>query len=80
MNAPIEPAPVAATDVETVRMAFDDNGLLIQLFGSHHSNLARIEQYLNVTIHAQGNEVAIVGSADAAGAARGVLQHFIRPP
>ena len=67
---------MAAADVDTVRMAFDDNGLLIQLFGSHHSNLARIEQYLDVTIHVQGNEVTIVGPADAAGAARGVLREL----
>ena len=48
-----------------VEMTFDNNGLALQLFGSHHRNLARIEQKMDVAINARGNEVTITGDADA---------------
>jgi len=44
---------------------FADNGLAMELFGSHHANLARIEQALNVQALARGNEVTVTGPADA---------------
>ncbi|MEK9724649.1 MAG: PhoH family protein, partial [Rhodospirillaceae bacterium] len=37
----------------------------MELFGSHHANLARIEQVLNVQVLARGNEVTVTGPADA---------------
>ncbi|MDA1088807.1 MAG: PhoH family protein [Proteobacteria bacterium] len=46
-------------------MTFDDNGLVMELFGSHHQNLARIEQKLDVAINARGNELTITGDASA---------------
>jgi phosphate starvation-inducible PhoH-like protein len=55
-------------------MTFADNRLALQLFGSHHQNLARIEQKLDVTIHSRGNELTIAGAADAVDGARGVLE------
>jgi phosphate starvation-inducible PhoH-like protein len=69
MTAP-KPTVVAAAPV---RLRFDDNALLLQLFGSHHSHLARVEQKLDVTIHTRGNEVTITGPAEAVEAARRVL-------
>jgi len=60
-------------DNRTERLAFDDNALVIQLFGAHNSHLARVEQGLDVAINARGNEVAIVGAADAVAAARVAL-------
>lgn len=44
---------------------FADNGLAMELFGSHHANLARIEQVLKVQAMARGNEVTVTGPADA---------------
>ncbi len=54
-------------------MTFDDNALALQLFGSHHRNLARIEQKMDVAINARGNEVIISGDADAVEATGRVL-------
>jgi len=50
---------------KTVKMTFDDNALALQLFGSHHRNLAHIEQKMNVAIHTRGNEATITGDATA---------------
>ena len=57
----------------TAQMTFDDNDLAMQLFGSHHRNLARIEQKLDVAINARGNEVTITGDDDAVEATGQVL-------
>ncbi len=48
----------------SVERAFEDNSLAIALFGSHHSHLARVEQKLDVTIHARGNELTISGGVE----------------
>ena len=50
---------------ETAERSFADNRLAMELFGSHHRNLARIEQVMDVAINARGNEVTITGDADA---------------
>ena len=49
----------------SAQRVFADNGLTMELFGAHHVNLARIEQILNVQLLARGNEVTIIGLADA---------------
>jgi len=54
-------------------MTFDNNALALQLFGSHHRNLARIEQKMEVAINARGNEVTITGDEDAVEATGRVL-------
>ncbi len=54
-------------------MTFDNNALALQLFGSHHRNLARIEQKMEVAINARGNEVTITGGEDAVEATGRVL-------
>jgi phosphate starvation-inducible PhoH-like protein len=46
----------------------------VPLFGAHNRNLARIEQRLDVAIHARGNEVTIAGSAEAVKVARDALE------
>jgi phosphate starvation-inducible PhoH-like protein len=45
----------------TTYLEFDDNTLLIELFGSHESNLKLIEKELTVTISTRGNQVVIQG-------------------
>lgn len=47
------------------QMTFADNGLVMELFGSHHQNLARIEQKMDVAINARGNELTITGETSA---------------
>ena len=65
VNDPVAP--------ETAERAFADNRLAMELFGSHHRNLARIEQVMDVAINARGNEVTITGDADAVNGATRVL-------
>ncbi len=57
----------------TLKKSFPKNGLALALFGSHHSHLARIENALDVVIHARGNEVTIAGDGDAVENAGDVL-------
>lgn len=45
----------------SVDIQFGDNALAQELFGSHHSNLARLEQLLDISIHPRGNELTLVG-------------------
>ncbi len=60
-------------DAKTVQLEFDDNRLLPQLFGSHNSHLARIEQKLDVILQSRGNAVTITGPASSADTASDVL-------
>lgn len=55
---------------------FDDNRLVLQLFGAHHAHLARIEQQLDVSIHSRGNEVTIDGPSASVAAAGAVLDRL----
>ncbi len=57
---------------ETV-IEFPDNFLLIDLCGEYDRNLADIEKSLGVQILRRGNQLAIIGDADNAQAARDVL-------
>jgi phosphate starvation-inducible PhoH-like protein len=60
----------------TLHKHFDDNRLALQLFGAHHSHLARIEQHLDVSIHSRGNELTIDGPDAAVIAAGAVLDRL----
>ena len=73
MTPPPKHTAAAPADAETTHLEFDDNDLVIQLFGSHNSHLARIEQRLDVSIHTRGNAVTIIGAGDAVAAARAGL-------
>lgn len=78
MTPPAKPksadAAGAADGRKSQQVTFADNGLALQLFGSHHRNLARVEQKMDVAIHARGNEITITGDADAVERARQVLE------
>lgn len=60
----------------SAKRVYDDNGLAMQLFGSHHAHLARVEQVLGVTAHARGNEVTFSGESAAVAAACDVLDNL----
>ena len=66
-------APGAPGADASLRLQFEDNALLQQLFGEHDRHLARIEQSLDVTLSTRGNRLAITGPQDSAAAARTVL-------
>jgi len=53
----------------TRRVAFDDNSVLVELYGVHDRNLARIEQLANVRLAARANQLEITGEGDDVGVA-----------
>ncbi|MFI5031195.1 MAG: PhoH family protein [Reyranellales bacterium] len=57
----------------TRRVAFDDNSVLVELYGVHDRNLARIEQLANVRLAARANQVEITGESDDVGVAHKAL-------
>ncbi|MEE2746059.1 MAG: PhoH family protein [Pseudomonadota bacterium] len=63
----------SSSTVKSLILEFDDNSLLPQLFGAHNSNLARIEQILDVSLDSRGNSVKISGVNDVADTAQSVL-------
>ncbi len=67
---------VAAAEVRSLAREYPDNRLALQLFGSHHVHLARIEHGLGVRIDTRGNQLTIMGAPGAAAAAAEVLDHL----
>ena len=53
----------------TRRVAFDDNSVLVELYGVHDRNLARVEQLANVRLAARANQLEITGESDDVGVA-----------
>ncbi len=58
------------TTAEPLKLQFEDNTLLPLLFGEHDSNLARLEELLDVQIASFGNELTLLGPPDRQEAAR----------
>jgi len=73
LTPPAKSGAVAERNPAALEIAFDDNRLAQELFGSHHSHLARIERSLDVGIDARGNHLVITGDDDAVTAARDAL-------
>ena len=44
------------------QLHFDDNRLLVALFGEHDKNLAQIENRLGVALISRGNRLAVTGA------------------
>ncbi|MCB2136241.1 MAG: PhoH family protein, partial [Rhodobacteraceae bacterium] len=66
--------PPHPEDLHETLLEFPDNRLLIDLCGEFDRNLAQIEHQLGVHILRRGNQIAVVGSAEARGLAAAVLQ------
>ncbi|MGB3317389.1 MAG: PhoH family protein [Albidovulum sp.] len=66
--------PPRPEDLHETLLEFSDNRLLIDLCGEFDRNLAQIEHQLGVHILRRGNQIAVVGSAEARGQAAAVLQ------
>jgi phosphate starvation-inducible protein PhoH and related proteins len=57
----------------TRRIAFDDNSVLVELYGVHDRNLARVEQLAKVRLAARANQLEITGESDDVGVAQKAL-------
>jgi phosphate starvation-inducible PhoH-like protein len=57
----------------TRRVAFEDNSVLVELYGVHDRNLARVEQLTNTQLRARANQLEISGESDDVGAAHKAL-------
>ena len=68
------PALNADGSAAPVHMRFDDNALLVILFGEHDRHIAQIEHALDVMISSRGNELEISGPSESVGVAKTVLQ------
>jgi len=64
------------SDSHPVKMTFPDFDLVKQLFGEHNSNLQRIAEATDISIHARGNTVFIQGDRIAANLAQNVLNQL----
>jgi phosphate starvation-inducible PhoH-like protein len=56
----------------------DDNRVAMMLFGERNSNLKRIEVETNAKLHSRGNELTLMGSADAIAQARRLVEQLYR--
>ncbi|MBU0987241.1 MAG: PhoH family protein [Proteobacteria bacterium] len=59
-----------------IKLTYPDNDLARQLFGEFNSNLQRIADTLDITIHARGNSVFLQGDRIAAGLAEKILNQL----
>lgn len=60
------------------QLYFDDNSLLVPLFGEHDKHLARIENKLGVALISRGNRLAVTGTADSVAIACETLNRLYR--
>ncbi|WP_336986103.1 PhoH family protein [Altererythrobacter aquiaggeris] len=72
-TAPARPANDAAAERATVELRFEDQSLLVPLFGQFDTNLVQVENRLGVYIAARGDKVMIEGPTEAVARARDVL-------
>lgn len=73
MTPPTKPHSLQDNAENTRKLTFDDNSLAMQLFGAHQAHLTIIEQQLGVTARSVGNEVTLIGEAEAINAAAAAL-------
>lgn len=59
---------------ERLDLSFEDNNLLVPLFGEYHQNLTQIEHHLGVRITTRGNQVVVEGPHHEVHHARQVLE------
>jgi phosphate starvation-inducible protein PhoH and related proteins len=59
-------------------VVLDDNRVALMLFGERNTNLKRIELETNARLHSRGNELTLMGSADAIAQARRLVEQLYR--
>jgi phosphate starvation-inducible PhoH-like protein len=57
-------------------VVLDDNRVALVLFGERNANLKRIELETNARLHSRGNELTLMGSADAIAQARRLVEQL----
>ena len=67
-----------AVKPNTIRMDFEDNGILALVTGEHNQNLAQIEAALDVTLDSFGNSITVSGSAPMTKKAQRALEDMYR--
>lgn len=74
-NPAISPSPVALRENRRAKadVNFEDQSLLVPLFGQFDANLVQVENRLGVFISARGNAVQIEGPEDSVARARDIL-------
>ena len=65
-------------DICSVRMDFENNGVVALLIGEHNQNLAHLEQRLDVSLNSFGNSIKIKGKADAVKRTQSALEDMYR--
>jgi len=72
----LSPPPSPQREIRRARaeLSFDDQSLLVPLFGQFDANLVQVENRLGVFISARGDKVLLEGPEDAVARARDVLQ------
>ena len=72
----ISPPPSPQREIRRARaeLAFEDQSLLVPLFGQFDANLVQVENRLGVFIAARGEKVQIEGPEDSVARARDVIQ------
>ncbi|MEC9066045.1 MAG: PhoH family protein [Pseudomonadota bacterium] len=75
-DRPISPPPSPQREIRRARteLSFDDQSLLVPLFGQFDANLVQVENRLGVFISARGDKVLVEGPEDSVARARDVLQ------
>jgi phosphate starvation-inducible PhoH-like protein len=69
------PDPRAAA-LTTARLSLDDNDVALGLYGERNANLKIIEREAGVELHARGNELTVVGAADAVAMTRRLVEQL----
>ena len=67
-----------AVKSNTIRLEFEDNGILALVTGEHNQNLAQIEAALDVTLDSFGNSITVSGSAPMTKKAQQALEDMYR--
>ena len=75
---PLSPSPVPQREVRRARaeLEFENQSLLVPLFGEFDANLVQVENRLGVFVSARGDRVSIEGPEDAVARARDVLNRM----
>ncbi len=59
-----------------MRLTLDDNGVAVSLFGERNVNLKRIERETGVQVHTRGNELTLLGPAEAVAMTRRLIEQL----
>jgi phosphate starvation-inducible protein PhoH and related proteins len=67
---------LTGADSITARLTLDDNSVALALFGERNGNLKLIERETGTQVHTRGNDLTLVGAADAVGVARRLVEEL----